>query len=309
MARGRCCYCSPGSLAVFLILSAVPLALLSVEYRSLGWVRECAKWDDEGRRFLVSTFLDGGVSEVVLPNSAAAPDPAVAGNGSVGITLDRPRGRLLVAYADLRGGRYGALGAYDLSSRQRLFLTQLSGGDGPSLADDVAVDGDGNAFVTDAKGSRIWKVGPGGELLSTIRSPLFTPSKTWLANIVGLNGIVFHPNGYLLVVHTFGGRLFRVDPTTEEVNVVEVSGSSLLLGDGLALLSPTKLVVAGTPSGRIFESSDDWRTAALTGSYYGSLHRIASSVTVKDGKVFLNHLLGGGLGRRTHVITEAIFSP
>lgn len=177
------------------------------------------------------------------------------------------------------------------------------------MADDVTVDGDGNAFVTDAKGSRIWKVGAGGELLSTIRSPLFTPSKGWLANVVGLNGIVFHPNGYLLVVHTFGGRLFRVDPTTEEVNVVEVSGGSLLLGDGLALLSPTKLVVAGTPSGRMLESSDDWRTAALTGSYYGPLHRIASSATVKDGKVFLNHLVGGGLGRRTHVITEAVFSP
>ncbi|MQL77644.1 hypothetical protein Taro_010051 [Colocasia esculenta] len=328
----RCCSCcSPAALAAFLLLSAVPLALLvalertksaseSFEYRSLGWVRECAKWDDDGRRFLVSTFFGGGVSEVVpvggggpaaLEERPVLQDADVRGNGSVGILLDRRRGRLLVTYADLLGNRYAALGAYDLASWRRLFLTQLSGpGDEPCMADDVAVDDDGNAYVTDAKASKIWKVGPDGHLLSTIRNPAFTQGMPWYSTLIGLNGIVFHPNGYLLVIHTCGGRLFKLDVATGRVSAVEVTGGSLVMGDGLVLLSPTKLVVAGVaPSGRVVESSDDWATAAVTARYRGPMHRIASSATVKDGKVYLNHLVGGGVPRRTHLITEAVFYP
>lgn len=180
--------------------------------------------------------------------------------------------------------------------------------DEPSFADDVAVDDDGNAYVTDTKANKIWKVGLNGELLSIIRSNIFVPRKEWYRNFVGLNGIVYHPNGYLLIIHTAGGYLFKVYTKTEEVRVVRVAGS-LLLGDGLELLTPTKLVVAGTPSARILESFDDWNTATVTERYIGPLHRIATSVTTKEGKVYINHLLGLGIGRRTHVLTEAKFSP
>ncbi|MQM19589.1 hypothetical protein Taro_052594 [Colocasia esculenta] len=330
----RRCRCFRTLLAVLVLASAAPLAVLvalertklsthTFEYPSRGsWVRECAKWDDQARRFLVSTFFDGGVAQISVPDGSvdgAAPpleerpavqDAELAGNASAGILVDRPRERLLVVYSDIFGNRYGGLGAYDLVTWRRLFLTHLSGPDDePSDADDVAVDGEGNAYVTDAKSNKLWKVGPGGELLSVIRSPAFTQSKEWYRNLVGLNGIVHHPDGYLLVVHTFGGQLFKVDAATGEVTVVQVSGGTLLLGDGLELLSPTKLVVAGTPSGRVVESQDGWRTAAVTARYKGPMHRIASSATVKDGKVYLNHLIGGGLGKRTHLITEAVFSP
>ncbi|KAH9320407.1 hypothetical protein KI387_044507, partial [Taxus chinensis] len=80
--------------------------------------------------------------------------------------------------------------------------------------------------------------------------------------------------------------------------------SLLLVGDGLALLSPERLVVAGMPSARIVESRDDWRSAKLTHKYVGPMHRFASSVTVKDGKAFVSHLFGFGLRNRTHLITE-----
>ncbi|XP_028555247.1 uncharacterized protein LOC110108330 [Dendrobium catenatum] len=179
--------------------------------------------------------------------------------------------------------------------------------DEPSFADDVAVDDDGNAYVTDTKANKIWKVGSNGELLSIIRNNIFVQKKEWYRNVFGLNGIVYHQNGYLLVVHTAGGYLFKVDIKTEDVRVVQVTGS-LLLGDGLELLSQTKLVVAGTPSARILESFDDWNTATVTERYIGPLHRLATSATVKEGKVYINHLFGLGFTKRTHVITEAVFT-
>jgi len=81
------------------------------------------------------------------------------------------------------------------------------------------------------------------------------------------------------------------------------------MGDGLELLSPTRLVVAGSLSTKMVESSDDWETATVVERYVGPLHRVATSATVKNGKVYINHIFGGGLTKRTHVITEAVLTP
>jgi len=117
-----------------------------------------------------------------------------------------------------------------------------------TFADDVAVDEEGNAYVTDAKASKIWKVDVNGKLVNTITSPLFTPPG-WYNNIVALNGIVYHPDGFLVVIHTFSGYLYKIDLTNgdvgNQVSVIDVSGGTLRFGDGLELLSPTKIVVAG----------------------------------------------------------------
>ncbi|XP_062211014.1 uncharacterized protein LOC133912347 [Phragmites australis] len=304
-------------LAVLALAAAAAVAFLEgtaggVSYEGESWFHECAKWDAEGGRFLASTFFGGGVAEVRTGEEAervVVADPDAAGRVALGLAIDAPRRRVLVVYAD-RPPRFGyaALGAYELGSWRRLFLTRLEAPGESTFADDVAADEDGNAYVTDARGSKIWKVSPGGELLGVIKNATFVQRPGPLNNFVGLNGIVYHPNGYLLIVHTSGGDLFKVDPKTETVHVVKVQGS-LKRGDGLELLSPTRLAVAGMPS-RLVESSDDWETASVTGRYVGPIHRIGASVTVKDGDVYVNHILGFGLGKKkTHVIARAVFSP
>lgn len=172
----------------------------------------------------------------------------------------------------------------------------------------MAVDGEGNAYVTDIKGNKIWKVGADGKLVSIIRSPLFT-AKEWYKNLVGLNGIVYHPDGFLLVIHTFSGNLLKIDLSMGEevVKLVKVVGGPLTFGDGVELLSPTKLVVAGNPSARLVESSDGWETASLVATFYGPKHRLATAATVKDGRVYLNHLIGMGYPKKRHTLVEAVF--
>lgn len=139
--------CSPKFLFCLFLISAIAIAfLVSLElkqptthvyhYHSNGWLRECAKWDDLGRRFLVSS-LSGGLGEISVPEDHSqntilqevqlVKDVDLTGNASLGLVIDRPRNRLLVAVADLIGNRYAALAAYDLSTWKRLFLTQLSG--------------------------------------------------------------------------------------------------------------------------------------------------------------------------------------
>ncbi|KFK37478.1 hypothetical protein AALP_AA4G262500 [Arabis alpina] len=322
------------SVAFFLLISAVPIAyIISLEraipsthvisYHSSGYFRECVKWDEVGRRFLVSFLDGGGIGEIVprdsdeydgddiLEEVTLVKDVDIAGNASAGIIIDRVRNRLLVAVADLIGNRYSALAAYDLSTWQRVFLTELSlHSKEKSFADDVAVDEQGNAYVTDAKASKIWKVDVNGKVVSTIRSPLFRPSG-WYNNLVALNGIVYHPDGFLIVIHTFSGLLYKIELSGEDggdkVSVIGVSGGTLRFGDGLELLSPTKIVVAGNPSAKLIESSDGWRTASVTGWFSsGMVHRFVSAATVKEGRVYLTHIVGFGSKKR-HILVEAKF--
>ncbi|XP_047062810.1 uncharacterized protein LOC124670342 [Lolium rigidum] len=308
------------ALAVVALAAAAAVAFLEstagggVTYVGDGWIHECAKWDAEGGRFLVSTFLGASVVEVrqgpgKVEERVVVADPDVAGKVSVGLALDAPRRRILVAYAD-RPPRFGyaAVGAYELVSGRRIFLTRLDEPGESTLADDVGADEDGNTYVTDVLGSKIWKVSPDGEPLSIIKNATFIQRPGTWTNLIGLNGIIYHPNGYLLVIHTTGGDLFKVEPRTGAVSVVKVLGS-LKRGDGLELLSPTRLAVAGMPT-RLVESADDWETARVTGRYVGPAHRVGTSATVKDGDVYVNYVFGFGLGRKkTHVIGKAVFAP
>ncbi|KAB5527367.1 hypothetical protein DKX38_021214 [Salix brachista] len=322
--------CSTKTLLLLFLISAIPVAfIISSElakppthvyhYHSSGFFRECAKWDDLNRRFLVS-FMEGGIGEIAVPEDHGSSseeavlkevtlvkDPALAGNSSLGIVVDRPRNRLLVAISDILGNKYNALAAYDLSTWDRLFLTTLD--NEKAFADDVAVDAEGNAYVTDAKSNKIWKVGADGKFVSFIRNPLFI-AKEWYKNLIGLNGIVYHPDGFLIVIHTFNGMLYKIDVTKEdhEVKLIKVAGGSLAFGDGLELLSPTKLVVAGNPSGRLLESLDGWETVSVVAKFKGPAHRLATAATVKDGRVYLNHMLGMGYPKKQHALVEAVFS-
>ncbi|OIW07034.1 hypothetical protein TanjilG_02668 [Lupinus angustifolius] len=316
---------SPRFLAFILLLSAIPVAIIvSLEraqpatnvyhYHSKGWLRECSKWDADNNRFIVS-FIEGGLGVVPVPEKEDSKVPLeevtvvkelnLGRNSSFGLTIDRTRNRVLVVYADVLGHRFGAVGAYDLSTWNRIFLTQLAD-DEKSFANDVAVDAKGNAYVTDVKASKIWKVGVDGELLSIIRNPLFIP-KEWYKSFIGLNGIIYHPDGFLIVVQTLSGTLFKIDLTKgEEVKVIKVAGGPLLMGDGLELLSPTKLVVSGFVS-RLVESSDGWNSASVVAKFSGIRHRIATTTTIKDGKVYINHAAGMGYPRKKHAIVEAPF--
>ncbi|KAK4779268.1 hypothetical protein SAY86_006796 [Trapa natans] len=105
----------------------------------------------------------------------------------------------------------------------------------------------------------MWKVSPEGELLSIIYKTL-----------VGLNGIVYHPDGYLIVIPTLTGNLFKIDLANgNAVKLINVVGGPLSFGDGPELVSPTKLVVAGNPLGRLVESSDGWESASLVAKFKG----------------------------------------
>ncbi|EEE58918.1 hypothetical protein OsJ_10566 [Oryza sativa Japonica Group] len=138
---GRKRGCAGTALALVALAAAAAVAVLEgtaggVSYVGDGWLHECAKWDADGRRLLVSNFFGAGVSELRAEakgkekeeERVVLADPDVAGRVALGLTVDAPRGRLLIVYADrLPRFAYSAVAAYDLASWRRLFLTRLDG--------------------------------------------------------------------------------------------------------------------------------------------------------------------------------------
>lgn len=138
--------CFTKFLLILFIISAIPIAwLISVErakatthmyqFQSVGWLRECTKWDDVNHRFIIS-FGEGGLGQIPVPRNHSTSsvleeipivkDVDQGRNASIGITIDRPRNRILVAIGDAFGSRYSGLAAYELNTWKRLFLTHLS---------------------------------------------------------------------------------------------------------------------------------------------------------------------------------------
>lgn len=178
--------------------------------------------------------------------------------------------------------------------------------DTKGFGDDVTVDEQGTAYVTDAEKNVIHRVDIDGARLPAIESPAFTAHRNQLPfNLVGLNGIVYHPGGFLLVSHTWAGIIFKVE--LDGFVVRPVYANTRIWADGIALVTPTKLAAAGISGVHLLESSDGWETAILTQTSRGPLHRYPSSVTVKDGRVYASYLFGLGWSTKTFGLRGAGF--
>ncbi|PWA84110.1 calcium-dependent phosphotriesterase superfamily protein [Artemisia annua] len=305
-------FCSTKFFFLLFLISAIPIAIIvSLEsttpttnyyqFHSTGWFRESSKWDDVNNRFIVSFTDTGGLGVVNVPKGHKSED--VLEETCRGSAPEKHAGLMLY---NIKMKGWLLYHPCILETKSNL-ICELDTGGGKSFADDVTVDAEGNAYVTDAKGTQIWKVSVDGQLLSTIKSPLFH-AKEWYNDIITLNGIVYHPNGYIIVAHTITGKLFKVEINNDnKVTEVKLEGK-LKIADGLELLSPTKLVVAGANGVKLVESNDDWITASLIGRSPVLTHRVATAAMVKDGKVYINHALGMGFPKKKHVFVEAAFS-
>lgn len=154
------------------------------------------------------------------------------------------------------------------------------------LANDLALQPDGTVYVTDSFAPVIYKVTPGGQATVLVNDPRFA-SATF-----GLNGIVYHPNGYLIVAHTSSGKLYKVDMANSNA-ISEVGGLGSLPGDGLTLLNGDLYVVTGggTQVAQV-RSSDNWQTASIIKTDPNGYSQATTNVAVNGSIYTLNARIG-----------------
>jgi len=234
-----------------------------------GFIPEGVEYDNANGRFLTGSLAEGSIFVIGRDGSVT---PFITDSSlvsSVGIEVDEARDRLLVANSDRAAFQPGNVGqaklnVYNLTTGERLATVDLGAvsgtpSDPPShFANDVAVDHDGNAYVTDTRKNVIYKVTPDYQA-SVLR---VFPA---MADGAALNGIEYHANGYLIAVA--GALMFKVpvanpDATTP-VNVAEpVPGQ-----DGIVWAADGTLAAVSNNQQQVVKlrSSDDWATAQRAG--------------------------------------------
>lgn len=163
---------------------------------------EGVAWDPSRQALLVGSFLSPAVITAVDSsgrNRTVVTDPDVP--GFAGLKVDVARHRIVAVYGNLDVPGVSGLAFYDLTTGRREGLVDLSG---PGrFANDVVLDPAGNAYVTDAGAAAVYRVTPDGEVTTLVSDPRLGPA-------IGANGIVWHPDGYLIVANYTTGRLYRL---------------------------------------------------------------------------------------------------
>jgi sugar lactone lactonase YvrE len=254
-------------------------SLLSVPQAALH--PEGVQYDEANKRFIVSSRTKGFLSTVRDDSTFAqlADDPRLI--STIGVNLDAGRNRVLVAVSD-NGANTARTSAATLRKRAALAVFNATTGALVSYVDlgglpaaatfpnhfanDIAVDAVGNAYITDSNAPIIYKVDPQG-----VASVFLTSTQFDAGTAFGLNGIVYHPDGYLLVAKANTGTLFKVPIANPAsfTTVTNAAGLSLTGADGLLLTDPQTLLLVSGSQTTVYRlsSTDAWATVRSTGTF------------------------------------------
>jgi sugar lactone lactonase YvrE len=266
-----------------------------IQFRAplIGLIPEGIAWDASSGTFLVGSLGQGDIYRITPDETGGAQVTLAIEDADLmstaGIELDTATNRLLVtnssADAFLGGAGAAQLAAYDLTTGERLFLVDLA----PLLtapthfANDVAADASGSAYVTDSFAPAIYRVTPQGEASVLVTDPLLD------ADFLGLNGIVYHPDGFLLVANSGQKTLLRVTLPGDEGAPVRVALVALDLpfgADGMFLADDGTLYAVARDASNVqfiaaVRSDDGWQSAQV--ERYAPATGDATTLTIASG--------------------------
>jgi sugar lactone lactonase YvrE len=201
---------------------------------------EGVAWDPTRRAFLVGSTRHGTVSVVGLDGSVRTLVSHPLMVSTFGVHVDARRDRVLVAYGDVglgersspdTLGRVSGIGIFDLATGRPRHLVDLATTPSRHAANDLAIDSSGTAYVTDVQSTEVYRVDVDGRASVLVRDGRFASSS------FGMNGIVWHPGGFLLAVRYDTGTLFRIGLGPHHAGQVDevTLDQSLVGGDGMLL--------------------------------------------------------------------------
>lgn len=224
-------------------------------------------YDRFNNRFYVSSTTRGDIGIVTSDGSYTAfiTDPALV--GTTGLEIDEAHKRLWVSNSP------GSVGVYDINTGQRIFLVDLKAliPGAPAFINDIALDPQGNAYVTNSNYPVIYKITRDGQASIFYQDPAFATAP----GSIGFNGIEYGNSngGYLLVAFSAGNQIIKFPLSNPAAyNRVQLD-AALANPDGLLLSKDGKgLVVvnnAGGGQGKViyFTSDDKWQTGMAQSTF------------------------------------------
>lgn len=260
---------------------------------------ETIEYNSRDDKFLLSSFREGAIYEIDQAGHASllVDDPRLC--SVLGIAVDPTHGRLWAVNSDLGASikpstagpmKLAAVGVYDLASGKALNYVDLAPlSEGPHLLNGIAIDASGNAFVTDSFSPIIYKITPEG------KACIFLKDHRFAGKAINLNGLVVHPDGFLLVIKKSDGTLYRV-PLQQPTAFSKVGVDQAFIGgDGLTLVGRKDLIIianrtAERSSNSAFSltSEDGWASAKVVAvEELGDVY--PTTAVLRNGTVFVVH--------------------
>lgn len=247
-----------------------------------GLFPEGVEYDPVNERFLVSSVAEGTVYAVAGDGTTTPLVQDERITASIGIQVDEAGNRLLVAVGDMQTEAF--LGAYDLTSGENLWFTDLTQvvSNDTYFPNDVAIDSQGNAYVTDSFAGVIYQVDPQGSGTVFLEHESFSTQ-------FALNGIDYNAAGdYLVAVRVPG--LIKI-PVGNPAGMTPVEMDVEIPGeDGITFLDDGTLAIVSNIQGRVYrvESGDEFATAQLSGLFETG-EVFPTTVAVRNGEAYVLH--------------------
>ncbi len=261
---------------------------------------EDIKYDPHSDRFIVGSFREGAVYAINMDGTyqQLINDPRL--HSVLGIQIDFKQDKLFVTNSDIGsslrpfpGGPKKAafLSIYQFSTGKPLHFINLSAlkPKDKHLANGITLDPEGNAYITDSFSPVIYKVDLNGN------ASIFLENKAFKGKGINLNGIVYHPDGYLIAIKKGDGTLFKIPLDNPQSFSIIDTTRKFVGGDGLVLAGKNNLVViANQAAGEITEtvfalkSKDHWASANITTKYTFDPVYLTTGA-VRNGELFVLH--------------------
>lgn len=214
-----------------------------------------------------------------------------------GMKVDLKRNRLWVCVADPKFSKFrdpstfkkmSKIIALDLTSGKKVATVDLAPlYNGNHFANDLTLDDKGNVYITDSFSPVIYKIDSKDQVSVLVEHELFKTKD------IGLNGIAYHPKGYLLAVNNGAGAILKVDLKNPK-NVTKVKIDQFFPGaDGLLVDKQNNLILIqnkGVNKAFMISSGDDWKTAMVKGStpLDARFHNPTTATFARDQVYILN---------------------
>ncbi len=270
---------------------------------------EGIEYDPNREAFLLSSATGGAISLIRTDGSFSnlIPPAVFNGNGTFGLQIDTLNDRLLAVAANIMDPTVAWLFRFDLENATLIDSVNLaavptSPGLPLNFVNDVTVDKEGNAYVTNSDKGVIYKVDTDGQASLFFEDNSFAPPNPLTQT--GFNGIEYHEDGYLLVVHSVNDRIYKIMiDNPSDITEVSLPDGSLRSGDGMFLDGDELVVVSNAANAAAvadesnpavpfvtkFMTSDNWDSAVQVGNTYATGDVFPTTVVKVGEDYFINY--------------------